>query len=261
METLREHALRVLLERDPNQKAQIALESIDGLNVGSGSGLSVPTGIPGRPDKPELVQPTTIKSRSVRSKDGHAGLIHALAHIELNAIDLACDLTFRFAGMPDEFYLDWMNVAKEEALHFTLLRDHLHSLGYEYGSFPAHNSLWEMAERTKHDILARISLVPRTMEARGLDASPPIKAKLVSIGDTVGAEVLDVILRDEIGHVFVGNKWYSYLCKQRGLDPVSTYSELATKYSAPRPRGPFNLEARKAAGFTDDELAYLNSTG
>jgi uncharacterized ferritin-like protein (DUF455 family) len=257
METLRERALRVLLERNPDQKALMALDSTDGLNVGSSADFEEPIGIPGRPDRPELVPPTSIKSRSVRSKEGHAGLIHALAHIELNAIDLACDLTFRFAGMPDEFYLDWMNVAKEEALHFRLLRDHLHTLGYQYGSFPAHNSLWEMAERTKHDILARISLVPRTMEARGLDASPPIKAKLVSIGDTVGAEVLDVILRDEICHVSVGNKWYGYLCKLRGLEPVSTYSDLAEKYRAPRPRGPFNIEARKAAGFTDDELKAL----
>jgi len=183
--------------------------------------------------------------------------LHALTHIELNAIDLALDISFRFHGMPDEFYLDWLNVAKEEALHFTLLRDHLVSLGYEYGCFTAHNSLWEMAERTKDDLLARISLVPRTMEARGLDASPPIKAKLLSIGDQRGADILDIILRDEVGHVLVGNKWYRYLCEQRGLDPVSTYNELAVKHSAPRPRGPFNLEARRAAGFTEAELNAL----
>ena len=189
--------------------------------------------------------------------EGRAALIHALAHIELNAIDLALDLCWRFAGMPDEFYRQWVGVAQEEALHFQLLRDHLHSLGFGYGDFPAHNSLWEMAEKTKGDILARIALVPRTLEARGLDASPPIKAKLVGAGDHRAGEILDVILRDEIGHVAVGNRWYRYLCGQRGLDVVATYAELAQKYRAPKLRGPFNLEARRAAGFDEAELLAL----
>ena len=130
-------------------------------------------------------------------------------------------------------------------------------MGHEYGDFPAHNPLWEMAEKTKHDLLARIALVPRTLEARGLDASPPIKAKLVAAGDTQAGEILDVILRDEIGHVAVGNHWYRWLCQQRGLDPVAAYADLASKYDAPRLRGPFNFEARRAAGFSETELDRL----
>jgi uncharacterized ferritin-like protein (DUF455 family) len=190
--------------------------------------------------------------------EGRAALIHALAHIEFNAINLACDVIWRFAGQPAGFYRQWVVVAQEEALHFQLLRAHLQSLGFDYGAFPAHNALWEMAEKTKHDLLARLALVPRTLEARGLDASPPIKAKLVAAGDHRAGEILDVILRDEIGHVAVGNRWYRALCEQRGLDPVAAYADLARTYGAPRLRGPFNLEARRAAGFAQDELDALN---
>ena len=193
----------------------------------------------------------------MKTAEGRAALLHALAHIELNAIDLAADLVWRFAGMPDAFYREWTIVAREEALHFQLLRDRLRSMDFDYGSFPAHNALWEMAEKTQGDLLARIALVPRTLEARGLDASPPIKAKLVAAGDLRSGEILDVILRDEIGHVAVGNRWYRLLCGQRGLDPIATYRELAGRYGAPRPRGPFNLEARRTAGFDEDELAAL----
>jgi uncharacterized ferritin-like protein (DUF455 family) len=150
-----------------------------------------------------------------------------------------------------------MNIAQEEALHFELLRDHLRSQGFEYGDFPAHNGLWELAEKTRHDLLARMALVPRTMEARGLDASPPVKNKLVGAGDKRAGEILDIILRDEIGHVAVGNHWYRLACEQRGLDPIEAYAEMAQRYGAPRPRGPFNFEARLAAGFTQEELDRL----
>lgn len=257
MDTLRQQALQLLLTRDPEAKAKGTMALDLRHEVGEDDAITEPVGIPGRPDRPELVPNTQLKTRSVRNPEGHAALIHALAHIELNAIDLALDLAWRFPGMKSGFYVDWLNVAKEEALHFTLLRDHLVNLGYSYGHFPAHNSLWEMAERTKHDILARIALVPRTMEARGLDASPPIKAKLLTIDDQKGAEIIDIILRDEIGHVAVGNQWYRFLCEERGLDTLSTYAELATAFSAPRLKGPFNLEARRAAGFHEDELYAL----
>lgn len=257
MNTLRTQALQLLLTRDPKAKAEGTMGlDLDG-HLGSTEVMAEPTGIPGRPPRPELVPHTQLKTRSVRNPEGHAALIHALAHIELNAIDLALDLAWRFPGMPDEFYIDWLRVAQEEALHFTLLRQHLVSLGYDYGHFPAHNSLWEMAEKTKGDMLARIALVPRTMEARGLDASPPIKAKLLTIDDQRGADILDIILRDEIGHVAVGNKWYRVLCADRSLDPLSTYAELAAAFNAPRLKGPFNMEARRAAGFEEDELYAL----
>ena len=189
--------------------------------------------------------------------EGRAALIHSIAHIELNAIDLALDIVWRFPGMPEEFYRDWVSIAREEAHHFTLLRDHLVSIGFDYGSFQAHNGLWEMAGKTNADLLARIALVPRTLEARGLDASPMVKKKLVSVGDHKAGAILDVILKDEIGHVAVGNRWYRFLCAQRGLDPVATYAELSERYKAPHLRGPFNLEARRAAGFDEEELAAL----
>ncbi len=221
--------------------------------------FDAPAGIPGRPAKPELVPHKQLEQRSMRTVEGRAALIHALAHIELNAIDLALDIVWRFAGMPELFYRQWLRVATEEALHFQLLRDHLRSLGYRYGDFPAHNALWEMAEKTKHDLLARLALVPRTLEARGLDASPPIKAKLVGAGDARAGEILDIILRDEIGHVAVGNHWYLALCTERHLEPVATYADLAAQHHAPRLRGPFNFDARRAAGFSEAELKALQS--
>jgi uncharacterized ferritin-like protein (DUF455 family) len=195
----------------------------------------------------------------MKTVEGRAALVHALAHIELNAIDLALDICWRFAGMPDAFYRQWLGVAREEAYHFELLRDHLRSLGYDYGEFPAHNALWEMAEKTRHDLLARLALVPRTLEARGLDASPAVKAKLVGAGDHAAGRILDIILEDEIGHVAVGNHWYRVLCRERGLEPVATYAELAARHGAPHLRGPFNLAARRAAGFEEAELAALQA--
>lgn len=213
--------------------------------------------IPGRPSKPELVSPLAVKKRSMRTNEGRASLIHALTHIEFNAINLALDAIWRFDQMPDQYYIDWLKVAAEEAYHFTLLNDHLQTLGYEYGSFSGHNALWEMVEKTKGDVLARMALVPRTMEARGLDASPPIRNKLAQAGDMAAAEILDIILRDEIGHVAIGNHWYNWLCEQRALDGINTFETLRIKYNAPKMRPPFNMEARKLAGFTDAELALL----
>ncbi len=213
--------------------------------------------IPGRPDKPELVPPLSVKRRAMNTEEGRAVLIHALAHIEFNAINLALDAIWRFPEMPAQYYAEWLKVAQEEAIHFTLLNQHLQSQGYKYGDFSGHNSLWEMVRRTESDVLARMALVPRTMEARGLDASPTLRAKLAQAGDSAAAGILDIILRDEIGHVAIGNHWYSWLCEQRGLDPLITYASLSIQYAAPKLRGPFNFEARRAAGFTELELAAL----
>jgi uncharacterized ferritin-like protein (DUF455 family) len=257
MTTLRRRALAPLLASDAATKASGARSIVLEGDVGADEALAEPPGVPGRPAAPMLVPPAKLSKRSVGTADGRAALIHSLAHIELNAIDLALDVVWRFAAMPDEFYRQWVCIAQEEALHFQLLRDHLCSFGHDYGSFPAHNGLWEMAEKTKLDLLARLALVPRTLEARGLDASPPIKAKLVGAGDTRAGEILDVILRDEIGHVAVGNRWYRWLCDRETRDPLATYRELAVRYAAPRLRGPFNLDARRAAGFSEEELAAL----
>lgn len=264
---LRQAALAWLAEPDPSRKVagvtdlhrayqcgEVLLDgTVDLRTATPASGLS----IPGRPQQPELVSPLAVKRRNMRTVEGRAALIHALAHIEFNAINLALDVIWRFPGMPDAFYADWLQVAQEEALHFSLLQQHLVTLGYSYGDFTAHNSLWEMATRTEHDILARIALVPRTMEARGLDASPPLRAKLAQAGDMAAAAILDIILRDEIGHVAIGNRWFGWLCEQGNLEPLATYAELAARYSAPTLRGPFNMEARRAAGFSDAELELL----
>ncbi len=255
--TTRHHALTLLLCRDADAKARDTRTLDTTTDPGAAEIIAEPSGIPGRPAQPLLVAHTRLKQRSMGSRLGRATLLHALAHIELNAIDLALDICWRFHGLPEDFYRDWLGVAREEALHFELLRDHLATLGFAYGDFPAHDGLWQMAQRTRHDLLARLALVPRTLEARGLDASPPVKAKLVAAGDLRAGEILDIILRDEIGHVAIGNRWYRWLCAQRGVDPHSTYADMAARHDAPRPRGPFNLEARRAAGFDETELAAL----
>ena len=213
--------------------------------------------IPGCPNKPELVPPLDLPKRSMRTIDGRAALIHALAHIEFNAINLALDAIWRFDHMPDNYYTDWLKVAAEEAYHFSLLNAHLQTFGYTYGDFSGHNSLWEMVDRTKNDVLARMALVPRTMEARGLDASPALRNKFAQIGDMKMAEILDIILHDEIGHVAIGNVWFNWLCDARKLEPIATFAKLCADYSAPKLKPPFNLEARRRAGFSEAELALL----
>ena len=256
--SLRQQAQDILLIRDPLRKAALARElHPDPLADHGSESIGQVPGIPGRPERPLLLPPAQMKNRAVGTLEGRAVLIHALAHIESNAIDLALDVLWRWDGMPERFYSDWAQVAREEALHFQLLNTHLQLLGFAYGDFPAHNGLWEMAEKTRGDLLARLALVPRTLEARGLDASPAIRNKLISVGDQRGGEILALILRDEIGHVAIGNHWYRYLCAQRGLDPINCYAELAIRYQAPKLKGPFNLEARRAAGFEEDELALL----
>jgi uncharacterized ferritin-like protein (DUF455 family) len=196
----------------------------------------------------------------VQTIEGRIAMLHSIAHIEFNAINLALDAIVRFAGMPVAYYQDWAQVAAEEGYHFTLLTDHLATLGGVYGDHPAHDGLWDMARRTKDDVLARMALVPRTLEARGLDAAPPIRARLSQAGDTVAAGILDIILRDEIGHVAIGNRWFRWLCARQGHDPLAFYAVLAGDYRAPRLRGPFNLPARRAAGFDEAEIRALLDT-
>jgi len=257
MLSIRQQALQAWLCPDPNGKGLQARSIPLASEVCADEKVSTGQGLPGRPIRPQLAPQSKLQQRSMASTEGRAALIHALAHIELNAIDLALDLVWRFAGMPDAFYRQWIGVAQEEALHFSLLRDHLQTMGYAYGDFPAHDALWQMAEKTKDDVLARVALVPRTLETRGLDASPLVKAKLVGAGDLRGGEIIDIILRDEVGHVALGNHWYRWLCEQRGREPVATYALLAKTFEAPKLRGPFNLEARRAAGFTEEELRLL----
>ena len=262
---LRQLALQALAE--PNFEQKVALAQVIRAQeaiilIAIDAVLSAPAGLPGCPARPELRSHLDVPKRSPFTNEGLAALLHAVAHIEFNAINLALDATWRFAGMPRQYYLDWAKVAAEEALHFSLLRTHLQSMGYEYGDFAAHTGLWDMTAKTTGDVLARMALVPRTLEARGLDATPPMQAKLRKVATPQAlraVEILDVILRDEITHVAIGNHWYRYLCAQRGLDPVATYAVLARQYDAPRIKGPLNLDARRAAGFDDVELALLSA--
>lgn len=259
---IRRQALSLLAETDLTKKTVgtttlYADWSMHKISLDASAKLIANIAIPGRPATPTLVSPLDVGKRSMRTQDGRAAMIHALAHIEFNAINLALDAIWRFLDMPRAYYADWLKVASEEAYHFELLNAYLVKMGYQYGDFPGHNSLWEMAERTQDDVLARMALVPRTMEARGLDASPPLRNKFAQIGDMAAAEILDIILRDEIGHVAIGNAWYNWLCQQRGLEPILTYGTLAQQYRAPTLRKPFNLEARRKAGFTEAELALL----
>jgi uncharacterized ferritin-like protein (DUF455 family) len=257
----RQRALEILCLSDPLAKACATREMFALLTPGDIDPeviFDTPDTLPGRPALPRLVPPKDVPTRSPFTPDGRAALLHAVTHIEFNAINLALDAVWRFAGMPRAFYADWLRVADEEALHFTLLREHLVSLGHDYGSFDAHDGLWTMTQRTEHDVTARMALVPRTLEARGLDAAPPMQAKLRRAGDLRAVEILDVILRDEIGHVAIGNHWYRWLCARDGHDPQALYAELTERHQAPRLRPPFNTEARRAAGFTDAEIGALS---
>jgi uncharacterized ferritin-like protein (DUF455 family) len=255
---LRAEALAALRVADPAAKVR-AVHALEAARPSPDPTLEIaaPNDIPGRPDRPVLVRPAELAGRSVATPAGRAALLHAIAHIEFNAINLALDAVWRFGGLPGAYYRDWLRVAAEEATHFSLLCDRLADHAAVYGDFPAHDGLWEMAEKTTGDVLARMALVPRTLEARGLDASLPIRAKLASAGDLASAQVIDVILRDEIGHVAIGNRWFRFLCRERGLDVRRAYADLAARHGAPRLRGPFNLPARRAAGFDEDELRAL----
>lgn len=214
---------------------------------------------PGRPEKPELVSPQEVSHRKLTTDEGRAALIHAITHIEFNAINLGLDAVYRFREMPDDFVTDWLQVASEEAYHFGLLRDRLNDLGFDYGDFSAHNGLWEMAVKTDFDPMVRMALVPRVLEARGLDVTPGMMDRLASSGDQETVDCLEIILRDEIGHVAIGSRWFHYLCDQRNLDADKVFRDLITEYMQGALRGPFHTEARLAAGFSQEELDSLEA--
>ncbi len=216
-----------------------------------------PIAMPGRPPRPRLVHPRELPRRGFGTDAGRAAFIHAVAHIEFNAIDLAWDAVYRFRGLPDGYYADWVGVAADEARHFALLRARLQALGHDYGDFDAHNGLWEMAEKTAGDALARMALVPRVLEARGLDVTPGMIVKLRQRGDDATAEILEVILREEVAHVAAGSRWFRWHCARAGVEPHATFRQLLRDHARDVLHGPFNLEARAAAGFDAEELAAL----
>ena len=259
---LRRAALAAFTLDDPARKVaavQALWQQRQALAVDTALELPAPPE-PGRPAQPLLVQPKDVPRRSPYTPQGHASLVHAITHIEFNAINLALDAIWRFAGMPEDYYRDWLQVAMEEAQHFSLLADHLRSQGHAYGDFVAHDGLWTMAENTRHSVAARMALVPRTLEARGLDATPIIQAKLrkvASVAALQAVDILDTILREEVGHVAIGNRWYLWLCQRDGLDRQGFHAQMASQHGGPSLKPPFNLAARKLAGFSQEELDAL----
>lgn len=261
---LRQFALRVFHEKQAADKVRLLnhwRDHPEAFSLDTAAVLTPASDQPGRPDRPELVDPVNVPKRSPHTLAGRAALMHAICHIEFNAIALALDAVWRFAHMPEDYYRQWMNVAVEEAMHFGLVQDQLQRMGCTYGEHAAHDGLWAMCEQTQDDITARMALVPRTLEARGLDATPIIQTKLRTLNAPDAqacVAILDVILRDEIGHVAIGNHWYHWLCEKQQLDPVEHFRFLHQLHGAPAPKPPLNWAARRQAGFSDDELTYFS---
>lgn len=249
-----------LMMNDVDGKASAVFSLLEDWREGRLAMIAVPVveiAQAGHPTKPELVHPKQLKSRGLGSQEGRASLLHAIAHIEFNAINLALDAVYRFQEMPKAFIDDWLGVAAEEAYHFQLVREQLSRFGYDYGDFPAHNGLWETTADTAFDVLVRMALVPRTLEARGLDVTPHMIKKLRAVCEVRAVEVLHILLRDEVGHVAVGTHWFAYLCQQRGLNRFDTFKSLIETYLRGDIKGPFNIEARLEAGFTQQEMDWL----
>lgn len=259
---LREAAAAALAEAEPAAKCAAVAALWEaaqcGLQPAPALACLAPA-VPGRPPRPLLVHPSRVAKRGLGTRAGRAALVHALAHIEFNAINLALDAVARFGGLPADFYTDWLSVATEEARHFGLLVTRLAELDCAYGDLPAHDGLWEAALKTREDPLARMALVPRILEARGLDVTPGLQARLCKNGDPDTAALLDVILRDEIRHVAIGNRWFDWLCAARGVEPLPTFRALCEAQGVGPPHPPLNVAARRAAGFPEAELSAMLS--
>lgn len=256
----------VIAISDPDRKVRAARalwsDWLDGrLAPAAHAPPPAPIGEPGRPERPALVPPRDLPRRRLGSTEGRAALLHAIAHIEFNAINLALDAVYRFRGLPSDYYEDWLRVADDEARHYCMLADRLDDLGHAYGDFPAHDGLWRMARQTAHDWLVRMALVPRVLEARGLDVTPGMIERLEGAGDRASADVLRVILDEEVAHVAIGSRWFERACRERRVDPEATFAELLERFMPGAVRGPFNHDARRRAGFSADELRRLEGSG
>lgn len=214
---------------------------------------------PGRQDRPVLVPPRSVPRRGFNSETQRAALIHALTHIELTAVNLAWDSVYRYRGLPREYYVDWINTAADETRHFLALRGRLRAMGFDYGDFAAHNTLWEHAVETSADLMDRMAIVHRVLEARALDVVPRTLQRFRDIGDPETAAVLVEVANDETAHVGAGTRWFRYRCQEEGIDPDRRFFELVMKYLGSYPKGPFNHPARRAAGFSDNEIAILEA--
>lgn len=264
MADLHAAARRCLDAADPQEKLRLTHATWEALLAGElradpAAPPPAPIGPPGRPERPSLVPQRQVPHRGLGSDEGRAALVHAVAHIEFNAINLAWDAVYRFRGKPDAYYRDWASCARDEARHFALLSERLAELGHAYGDFDAHNGLWEMAEKTAHHDTARMALVPRVLEARGLDVTPGMIERLRGVGDERTIAVLEVILREEVAHVAAGTRWFRWCCERDGLDPREAFLDLLRDYMGRNLRGPFNRPARLQAGFDDEELDQLTA--
>ena len=255
-------AYQALMWRDPTEKMRQVRELHAAWRAGqvdrSAAAGPVAVPVPGRPERPLLVAPRDLAQRGLGTSEGRVALIHAVAHIEFNAINLALDAVYRFRDMPDDYYADWLSVAADEARHFELLAARLAGLGHRYGDLPAHNGLWEAACRTADDCLKRMALVPRVLEARGLDVTPGMIERLRDVGDHDTVAVLEVILAEEVAHVAAGTRWFHHCCAAAGVDPEPTFLDLLRRYEAVI-RPPFNRAARAEAGFTVSEQAGVEA--
>lgn len=254
-------AFRCLSESRLDEKLALSEQAAKMILFGSIKFSPIDEGIKiikaGRPHKPLLVDQRDLPKRNMQNDEGRAAMIHSFAHIGFNAINLAWDLIYRFQDMPEDFYFDWTRVAAEETKHFQLLQSQLHSLGYEYGDFPAHNGLWDIAGQTAHDLLLRLAVVPRILEARGLDVTPALISRFLQIKDESTSSILELILEEEIGHVKTGTKWYRYQCEKLNLEPEEKFKQIAKEYMPSNNTKKINNEARLIADFSRSELDYL----
>ncbi len=238
--------------------AQVATELEQGRLGFAEAPPPMPIDAPGRPERPRLVNPRHLARRGLGSAVGRAALIHAIAHIEFNAIDLAWDAVYRFRGMPEAYYRDWTRIAADEARHYTMLAARLAQLGHTYGDFDAHDGLWSMAVRTAGSCLERMALVPRVLEARGLDVTPGMIERLRAVGDQETVAILAIILREEVAHVAAGTRWFEWCCARESVEPEATFRTLLENVGRGSIRGPFNREARHAAGFSAADMSCLD---
>lgn len=251
-----------LASADPQRKCALTQRFAQAILCGELSrppapSAPAPIASPGRPAKPRLVAPRELAQRGFGSAEGRAALVHAVAHIEFNAINLAWDAVYRFRDLPDDYYRDWARVAADEARHFGLLSARLAEFGHVYGDFDAHDGLWDMAVRTADSCLARMALVPRVLEARGLDVTPGMIERLRGVSDQATVDVLEVILHEEVAHVAAGSRWFAWCCAREGVEPQATFRRLLETHLRGGLRGPFNVDARLRAGFTAIELDRL----
>ncbi len=263
--SLTEAALAVLSAAEPADKVRLTTEAAAAWRSGTlrTLGAARPPDRPARPAEPPTLPPNRMPRRRLGGQAGKIAMLHALAHIELNAIDLGWDIAARFAGedLPKAFFDDWVEVALEESRHFAALETLLGGLGARYGILPAHDGLWEAAQKTSGDLLARLAVIPMTLEARALDTAPSTIARLEAAGEDAIVAVLKPILEDEIAHVAAGVRWFDRLCSKAGLDPAPHYQEIVRGHFTKGLKAPFNREARDRAGFPPAYYEPLASNG